>query len=675
LTAASRRLTAASRRLTAASRRLTAASRRLTAASRRSAPATRSRRETGQVLVVFALAIVVLFSAVGLAFDIGRFYAERRFLQNAADAGALAAANALIRGESAAEADAEARDILARNFLSSPNGSNPQLPPVTPEYETGHAGDPSYLTNGILINGSEIRVAVKSDVGYTFGRVVGFTTNTIGGRAKVDTIGDMLPVAVRHYVNAPGDGSGVGPCDPGPSDFQDLVATKDTSCLGTDSNGPSTRTTPSPGDAFDAANPDSDPAHHGPIISIVGDDAKPSNNASFRGFVALDIRNFASDSPPTTVYYNGVASGTAPNTLKDIEAGWVATGYPGPDFPPVTVPADPNDQVGLMDGNSAGIVVDAIGERYGPGDEVLCAVYSGTTMTIPDFALTVPSAVSINATQNRNGAITMGLTANASFGSNQVTSSAFTDWGDPTNPLTVGTLAPLTFSPNPTPAPRTITWTTFTTSGAATGIYTFWVQGHSPSPFLKDHYYPVALNVGNVNRDFSSNGNGKVFSMTSTGGTASGSITFSTPNNGGTYFGGAVHLTMEGSAGAAGVLPAGLGSVSFSANDFTLNKGSSQAVTVTINGGTLGPGVYPLTIRATGTNQTGQTVTHLIPIDLQIATGSSSDEYVDIIGFAIFRIVEINSNNVTAYAISGVYTDQNDPALQRGQAARLVPWD
>ena len=44
------------------------------------------RSDTGQVLVIFALSITVLFGAAGLAFDIGRFYSERRFLQNAADA-------------------------------------------------------------------------------------------------------------------------------------------------------------------------------------------------------------------------------------------------------------------------------------------------------------------------------------------------------------------------------------------------------------------------------------------------------------------------------------------------------------------------------------------------------------------------------------------------------------
>jgi hypothetical protein len=82
-----------------------------------------------------------------------------------------------------------------------------------------------------------------------------------------------------------------------------------------------------------------------------------------------------------------------------------------------------------------------------------------------------------------------------------------------------------------------------------------------------------------------------------------------------------------------------------------------------------------LTIRATGTNSSGDVVTHLVPITLNIATGLSSTEYVDIEGFTVFRIAEINSNNVMAYAITGVYADMNDPALRRGQAARLVPWN
>ena len=86
-------------------------------------------------MVIFALAITILFAAAGLAFDVGRFYSERRFLQNSADAAALAAANALFRGETDAQADARARDVLTANFAHSPSGTPPTLPPATPVYE------------------------------------------------------------------------------------------------------------------------------------------------------------------------------------------------------------------------------------------------------------------------------------------------------------------------------------------------------------------------------------------------------------------------------------------------------------------------------------------------------------------------------------------------------------
>ena len=85
--------------------------------------------------------------------------------------------------------------------------------------------------------------------------------------------------------------------------------------------------------------------------------------------------------------------------------------------------------------------------------------------------------------------------------------------------------------------------------------------------------------------------------------------------------------------------------------------------------------MYSLTLRVTGTNSAGQPVTRLVPITLTIATASSSNEYVDILGFATFRITGMDSNAVYGYAISGLYADMNDPALRRGQVARLVPWN
>ncbi|MEX1171722.1 MAG: pilus assembly protein TadG-related protein [Chloroflexota bacterium] len=634
--------------------------------------ARRERRDgPGQVLVLFALSLVFIMAAAGLAFDIGRFYGEKRFLQNAADAGALAIANALIRGESEPDAEAEGRQVIARNVIGSPTGSTAVVA-LSPEFTAGHAGELAHLISGIDIDSGDIRVAIRSDVTYTFGRAVGLGSTRVGAQARARMTGDLLPIAVRHYINAPGPSTGAAyPCDGNPNRFQDLIATADTSCLGSTSDA-SLRTKPSTGMAFNPANPNDDPSHHGPIIALVGQGSQPSNNASFRGFVVLDIRNFSTTT--SNVFYNGVISGTSPNTLKIMEAGWVATGYPGPAFPPVTSPPDPNDQIGIMDGNSAGIVVSAIGDRYKPGDEILAAVYSGQVMRIPDFQLTVPSTVSIGNTQDRSGAVTMGVTKNSDF-LGQVYVTSFADWGDPTNPLTLGTLAPLAFSPDPSTPPTTVTWTSFATSGAATGIYTVWIKGHSPSPYLTDHYYPVAVNVGGVAREFSSDGAGLKLETAATGGTATGTMGFGSTNKNDTFFDGTITLAIEGGAHANGVLPTGIGAVSVTPDSFVLGRNGRRDVTLSVNAGTLGPGQYPLTLRATGVNQVGQTIIRQIPFTLDVATGSSSNEYVDIMGFAVFRIVEVGANTITGYAISGAYADLNDPELRRGQVARLVPWD
>ena len=626
----------------------------------------------GQVIVIFALSLVVIMAAAGLAFDIGRFYSERRFLQNAADAGALAIANALIRGESNPDAEAEGRDVLTRNLAASPTGTA-ALVAATPQYAAGYAGSPAHLTSGVLItSGGDVRVAVKSDVTYTFGRVIGLGSAVVSGQARVATKGDLLPIAVRHYVNAPGPFVGaVAPCDGNENHFQDLVSTANTSCLGSVTNR-SLRSTPNPGAPFNPSAPDDDPANHGPIIALVGQGASPSNAASFRGFVALDIRNFQYASPPSNVFYNGVTAGMNANQLKDWEAQWVANGYPGPDFPPVVIPPDPNDQVGIIDGNTSGIIMVEIDERYNPGDEVLAAVYSGTVQSIPDFTYEVGNTATIGGNDNKDNVITMAVQKNDSF-TGLVQTFAFKDWNDPGNPYGT-TLSPLAFSPSPMAPDGTVTWTTFRTSGAPNGVYTVWIQGHSSDPVLLDHYYPVGISIGNVNRDFSTT-SGATIALASTGATGSAPVNVSTPNKGGTYFGGTVTLSVEGGAPANGVMPAGIGSVSVSPSTITLNQGTDVTATVTVNGGSLGPGVYSLTLRVTGMNSQSQPVTRLVPITLTIATGSTSNQYVDILGFALFRLTTTNSNAIDGYAISGVYADMNDPALRRGQVARLVPWN
>ena len=649
----------------------------------------RRRGEPGQVLVIFAISLIALMGAAGLAFDVGRFYSEKRFLQNAADAGALAIANALIRGATDVDAEAEGRDVIARNLLGSPTGSTGVVAP-SPVYEPGHAGDPAHLVSGILISAMDVRVAIQSQVTYTFGRALGFDTNLVGGRARVRGTGDLLPIAIRHYVNAAGPYDPASPCPDGETTFRDLIATANTACLGTVGD-PSLRTAPSPGLAYDPTNPNNDPVNHGPIISLVGKGASPSNNASFRGAVVLDIRNFSTTT--SNVFYNGVTAGATANTLKDMQAAWVASGYPGPAFPPVTSPADPNDQIAILDGNNTGVIVDAIRDRYAPGDEVIAAVYSGTVMKIPDFQLVPPATVTIGTTQNRDNAIAIGITKNSDF-LGQVYTTVFPGWltpstrsdpadpVDPAHPMNTGTLLPITVAPSPATPPTTVHWSTFETIDAPPGIYTVWIRGHSPSPYLTDHYYPVGVAIGGVVRDFSAPSGGLVVSTPTTGTTASGTITISTPNRNDTYFGGSVTATMEGGPQDDGSLPAAVGPVSISPSTFTLNKGDDVDLAVSINPGTLGPGEYQLSMRLEGTNAEGQPVSRMVPVKVAVATDGTSNEYLDILGFAVFRIssVPASSNNnpnnaILGYAVSGVYADVNDPALRRGQVARLAPWN
>ena len=76
----------------------------------------RLHSDSGQALIWFALSLVVLLGIAALAIDVGRLYGERRRMQNAADAAALAGAHELCQGRSDADAIAMANDYaIARN--------------------------------------------------------------------------------------------------------------------------------------------------------------------------------------------------------------------------------------------------------------------------------------------------------------------------------------------------------------------------------------------------------------------------------------------------------------------------------------------------------------------------------------------------------------------------------
>jgi len=100
----------------------------------------------GQAVIFFVLIITAVVVMAGLAVDGGRLYLERRSMQNAADAGALAAALAKIndqdwhtiaieraRANGAPEADIE--------VYSPPDTSKSCNPDSPPSYDTNHASD------------------------------------------------------------------------------------------------------------------------------------------------------------------------------------------------------------------------------------------------------------------------------------------------------------------------------------------------------------------------------------------------------------------------------------------------------------------------------------------------------------------------------------------------------
>jgi hypothetical protein len=500
------------------------------------------------------------------------------------------------------------------------------------------------------------------------------------GRARVKFDGDLLPIAVRHYVHAPGSNSGVAPCVDDFTEFTDFFSTAATSCLGTDTDA-SNRVEPNPGANFSSSSPDNDRTNHGPIVEILGQGADPDNGADFRGFVALDIRNFGT--PTSQLYYNEVTASTTSNTLKDMQSQWILDGgYKGPWFPPVVSPPDPNDQVATMSGNAAGQAVDAMAERFAAGNPILVAVYSGLVMQIPDFSLNGPGTATVAANGTTASVGSFRISRNQSF-SGSVDFSTLADAGDPANPLVLGTMLgapnPIAYTPNPaTPSlglGTTVSMTDAQMSGAADGVYTLWLVAQAGSPYLTTKYQPFTLEVGSVGRDFTITSDASVGSTA----TAGGDITFTLnlKRTGSSFGGSGVNLSLEALPGSS--LPTGIGTVTFSPSNVSPASGTGTNSTLTINTGTMAPGTYQVVVRASGTN--GDTsphkVTHLMPLTIGVGASASAGNqgYVDIIGFAVMRIASITSNTVTAYAISPVITDLADSRLRRGQVARLAPWN
>lgn len=633
-------------------------------------PRTR-RTGRGQVLIMFALGLVVLLGIAAIAIDLGRMMAERRHLQTAADAGALAACQSLIAG-SVADVNAatqRARSVAGVNIAGSPTGTTGTMA-ATAEYSDAD-GDgflsPDELTSGVVVSSTSARVAISSTIRTTIASVIGIPTLGVGARAHCTLEHDpAIPIVARRYNSPPGPAGG----------FVDNLATSATSTNGSVDADPR---------GYGGRTPASE-LFPGPLFEIYGNESKAHNDSSFRGFIAMDIRNFIDGT--SRQYYNGVDGTENENTLKGETGDYLLTGYPGPAFPAATSPPTGALQVSTLSGHNTSGVVHNFGEAFDPGDRIMLAVYDGTVMAIPDFSITPPARITLPAT---TAIPTDGPSFQVSRNANFTGTVALDLLGDASAPSSSDNILPVAgtgppgpgfmnepaFNPEnffPASGGTTVAMKTFSTNAVAPGIYTVWVQGTSSSP-VKVRRHPVAVRIGGATRDFNLT-NSELSGATDTpGATISLPIRVRSESWGAT--GTAVALSWD-SASFTNCLrqPAALGiaTIGFSPSSVTPSTGQGALSTLTIDTDGLAAGCYMFTIRGKGTNGDGQPVTHLADVTFLVDSQPGDGNYVEITGFAMFDIVDIVGNTITGRAVGPICADPNCADLRQVQRARLIPW-
>ena len=117
----------------------------------------RTNQRDGQVIVVFALALVAIVAAVGLVLDGGGAFTQRRSQQSAADLAALAGANDYLLNHDQALATARANSVAGINgFVDGTDGAT-----VTVSFD--------------LTNGAEVKVDIDAPHQNTFAGIVGMS--------------------------------------------------------------------------------------------------------------------------------------------------------------------------------------------------------------------------------------------------------------------------------------------------------------------------------------------------------------------------------------------------------------------------------------------------------------------------------------------------------------------
>ena len=153
----------------------------------------RRRRRRGQSLVIIALSATALLGIIALGMDAGRLYFQRRDVQNAADAGALAGAEELIAngaftGQTNAmrtQANCQAALYALQNLSLTPSDSTCTSGAYQPNGTGSIAESSNDGTATITVwtpsrgVSNEIHVQVSYRVPLTFAAIIGFTSSAV----------------------------------------------------------------------------------------------------------------------------------------------------------------------------------------------------------------------------------------------------------------------------------------------------------------------------------------------------------------------------------------------------------------------------------------------------------------------------------------------------------------
>jgi len=129
------------------------------------------RKEAGQTLVIIAVAMVGLVAMLALAIDGGNMYLERRHVQNAADAAALAAARAIGKGW-----NDDSVQMIINEYAVIRNGADAASGTYLPSQEPVGGGYVPEDSNGV-------RVHATKTVSTFFAGMLGLQQATVAANA------------------------------------------------------------------------------------------------------------------------------------------------------------------------------------------------------------------------------------------------------------------------------------------------------------------------------------------------------------------------------------------------------------------------------------------------------------------------------------------------------------